>query len=215
MSPLLSHLSLSLKVVRELGLGQTISYAIYQAGKRSGYYRLATPAGNYAPLRATIHSPFVLPGREELKNFLGKQARSVIAEADEVVSGQVRLFSNPPVPLVLAPADTRWHWTHYESHPSSWGVEDIKFLWEPARFGWVFPLGRAYGLTGDEKYPAVFWRHFETFILANPPNRGPNWASAQEVALRLMALLFAARAFEESILSTPDRKAVLAGAVAA
>jgi hypothetical protein len=215
MSNPLVRFSLALKAVRELGPGQTLHYAIYQVGKRSGLYRLATPTGQYSPQSITIHSPFVMPDRDVINNMLGRHAHSVVAEADEIVNGQVRLFGGPPVPLKLAPLDTRHHWAYYENRPASWGVEDIKFIWEPARFGWVYPLGRAYLLTGSEKYPAAFWQYFEAFIQANPPNQGPNWASAQEAALRLMALLFAACAFQESGTSTTNRMACLAGVIAA
>ena len=206
---------IALKAVRELGPGQTFWYAAYQAGLRSGFYRMATPTGNLPKFAATLRSPFVLPDRLLLQNSLGSQLETVIAEADEVAAGQVRLFGGSPVPLSLAVPDARRHWTYYEGRPAAWGVEDIKLLWEPARFGWAFTLGRAYLLNGDEKYPLAFWKYFAAYMESNPPNQGPNWASAQEVALRLMALLFAACTFQYSLHSLPDRMAWLAAAVAA
>ncbi len=88
-------------------------------------------------------------------------------------------------------------------------------MWEPARFGWAFTLGRAYHLSGDEKYAAAFWQFFETFTDANPPCLGPHWMSGQEVALRLMAFVWAAQVFAASPSSTPERKSRLAASVAA
>lgn len=216
MNQYVARLLIPFKVVRQLGPRQAFWYAAYQAGLRSGHYRRVTPAGAHHPApAAALRSPFVLPDRLALQSVLGELQQSAIAEADEIAAGQVRLFGGPPVPLALVPPDARRHWTCYEGRPTTWGVEDIKLLWEPARFGWAYILGRAYLLSGDEKYPAAFWENFTAFVEGNPPNQGPNWASAQEVALRLLALLFAARAFQRSPHSTPAAMDRLAQAAAA
>ncbi|MEA3351131.1 MAG: alginate lyase family protein, partial [Chloroflexota bacterium] len=91
----------------------------------------------------------------------------------------------------------------------------IKFIWEPARFGWAYTLGRAYHLDGDEGYPQAFWQYTETFLDANPPNTGPNWASGQEVSLRILAFSFAVQIFAGSPHSTPKRIARLTTSIAA
>ncbi|MBE0699831.1 MAG: alginate lyase family protein, partial [Anaerolineaceae bacterium] len=132
-----------------------------------------------------------------------------------ITAGQISLFGGVSVALELQPAGANRHWTFYEGKPQAAGVEDLKFTWEPARFGWVYPLGRAYLLSSDERYPAAFWNYLDVFCQANPPNLGPNWSSAQEVALRLLALLFAASAFKQSPLSSPARCSQLAGVIAA
>jgi hypothetical protein len=114
----------------------------------------------------------------------------------------------------LEPGKDLRHWTAYENHQVSWGVEDVKFIWEPARFGWAFLLGRAYYLTGSEDYAQLFWQLSERFLEANPVNLGPNWASGQEVALRLIALSFALQVFSASPHSTLERKCRLLQAIA-
>ncbi|MRR32280.1 hypothetical protein EG834_18570, partial [bacterium] len=43
------------------------------------------------------------------------------------------------------------------------------------------------------------------FVKFNPINLGPNWASSQEAALRVLALLFALSAFQSSATSTDQR----------
>lgn len=91
---------------------------------------------------------------------------------------------------------------------------DIKFLWEPARFGWVFALARAYLVTGDERYPSVFWEQLARFLTANPAYLGWNWASAQEAALRLLALSFAWQVFAGSPHSHAERARLLGRALA-
>lgn len=215
MKKALTRLSMTLKAARELGAAQSYWYANYRLGLRIGTYRRQTPIGSYPELNYPLIAPFALPRREDLAALIGDQAADLLAEADEIVQGQIRLFSGPPVALNLAPPDASRHWTEYEGRPSTWGVEDIKYIWEPARFGWVYPLGRAYLLTGNEVYPATFWRYFQDFLTANPVNQGPNWLSAQEVALRLLALLFAAGVFAASPHSNPARMRRLTGAIAA
>ena len=42
-------------------------------------------------------------------------------------------------------------------------------------------LGRAYWLSGDEKYSAVFAQHLDSWMDRIPPKLGINWASSLEV----------------------------------
>jgi hypothetical protein len=219
MSSPLVHLKTAIQAARQLGLVQVASYASYQAGLRSGLYRLLTPTTVKAQ-GGPIRSPFGLPDVNRLRDVWKSQpdgppdpSTELITEADEIAAGSMRLFGETLAPLALKPPDASMHWTDYEGKPARWGVEDLKYIWEPARFGWVYPLGRAYLLTGSEIYPATFWQHLEIFISENPPNRGLNWASAQEVALRLLALLFALGVFERSPETTPERVTKLAAAV--
>ncbi len=218
MKKILFRLHQAIKTALHLGFSQVFWYAIYQLGLRSGHFRRAGPVGVYPVLSIPLQSPYQLPRREQLILLLGMRyglAGDLTAEADEICAGQVRLFGGPPATLDLKPVYAGRHWTDYEGHPESAGVEDFKLIWEPARFGWAYPLGRAYLLTLDERYPAAFWTNLDVFCSANLPNQGPNWSSAQEVALRLLALLFAASVFEQSLHTTPSRREQLAGVIAA
>jgi hypothetical protein len=90
----------------------------------------------------------------------------------------------------------------------------VRLLWESSRFGWLFPLARAYRWTGEEAYAEAGWRLVDNWRRANPPNRGIHWASAQEVGLRILALAFAERAFFPAWSRKPERLQVLAQLVA-
>ncbi len=127
-----------------------------------------------------------------------------VAEADDVRDGWFRVFGQPAVWLgtppdwsALAPLaddapppslDLTEHWTatRLDQVPG-----DIKLLWEPSRFGWVYPMVRAYRATGQDAYAEACWELILSWRQANKPNAGANWISAQEVAVRLMALTFA------------------------
>jgi len=69
---------------------------------------------------------------------------------------------------------------------------DIKDVWEPARFSWVYDLVRAYALTGDPVYARTFHARLASWVEANPPYRGVHWSCGQETAIRALAVLHAA-----------------------
>ncbi|MCK4899577.1 MAG: alginate lyase family protein [Anaerolineales bacterium] len=215
----ISRIRLALKALRELGPKQVGLYAWYQLGLRSGYYKRTMKAGGKKPRTQRqplhIHQFLELPDKSELTGLLGDAGiKSLLAEADEIVAGKVRLFGGPPAPLRLKPHEPLFHWTAYELGHTIDESEDVKFIWEPGRFGWALTLARAYYLSENEVYAETFWNFTDTFLEANPPNMGPQWVSAQEVALRIMALAFSWQVFMGSSCSTPGRLSRLAEALA-
>ncbi len=75
---------------------------------------------------------------------------------------------------------------------------DARVVWELNRFGHFITLGRAYALTGDEKFGAEFFRQLANWRAQNPVARGVNWNCAMEVALRATNLLAAFTLFLRS-----------------
>jgi Heparinase II/III N-terminus/Heparinase II/III-like protein len=214
-----SKLYTNYKALVQLGFQPVGLNALYRFGLASGHYRRMEKREQRTE-KSALRPLFTFPKAEELLAVVGKDGKAaLLSEADEIVAGKVRLFGGAPVPLNLALHGKLEHWTSYETRPALLSsllspISDIKFIWESARFGWAFCLGRAYHLTHDEKYAATFWQNFETFNAANPPYRGPNWISGQEAALRLMAFVWAGQAFAGSTGSTAERKAALARSVA-
>jgi hypothetical protein len=74
-------------------------------------------------------------------------------------------------------------------------VGDHKVIWELNRHQEWLLLGRAYWLTGDERFRETFTCQLASWLEANPPGIGINWASALEVALRSMSWLWALEFF--------------------
>ncbi|NTV37956.1 MAG: hypothetical protein HGA82_02020, partial [Anaerolineales bacterium] len=175
----MNRLLVAFKAARQLGLEQVGLFALYKFGLLSGHYKRVTSC-RLPVASCELKAVLPVPGRDELFAVLGKDGVSTLfAEADEIVGGKVRLFGAEPVPLKLTFPEPLQHWTAYETNPSLLStlyslISDIKFLWEPARFGWVFTLGRAYTVSQDEKYAETFWRNFETFTDANPPCLSPH-----------------------------------------
>ena len=215
----LSKLYTNYKALVQLGLQPVALSALYRLGLATGHYRRSENREQNVE-NGVVRPLFTFPIAERILAVIGEDGKaSLLAEADEIVAGQVRLFGSQPVPLQLSFSEPLHHWTEYEIKPALLAplyasLPDVKFIWEPARFGWAFCLGRAFHMTGEEKYAEAFWHNFEVFSAANPPYRGPNWISGQEAALRLMTFVWAAQIFAGSSGSTPERQAALARSVA-
>ena len=226
--------------VRELGLRAILEYGWYQIELRSGLLRRRTRPFRWEdrPLRSWLRDETrgerVLPQRERflfrpeadlaagLAGFRAGAVRTVREEADEILAGRWRLFGGPPIQLgfppdwgrVPSPDDSpqivplNRHWTQYPLD----GEVDYRSLWEPARFGWCFGLGRAHRLTGEARYREGFFALLDSWLASNPPNLGPHWASGQEVALRLIGLIFGFFVFAPL---TPEREEQMLVAIAA
>lgn len=205
-----------LTALRELGPTQMGLYARYRFDLKTGLYsRDIPPAALDEPGIPFKPALPVLPLQEDLLDCISPEGAAAAVQAgEEIVAGKVRLFGGEPVALCLAPEEPLYHWTAYELGHAGWGVEDPKFLWEPARFGWAFSLARAWVLNKDKAFAQAFWDNLESFLSANPLYQGPNWASGQEVALRLIALAFAGQVFAQSPESTPQRMQMLAQTIA-
>jgi Heparinase II/III-like protein/Heparinase II/III N-terminus len=72
---------------------------------------------------------------------------------------------------------------------------DHKIIWELNRHQHWRALGRAFWLTGDRRYRDVFVSELESWMQANPPERGVNWASMLEPAFRTMSWAWAVEFF--------------------
>ena len=194
--------STSIKTLFQLGVEPLALNSFYKLGLWTGHYkRTENKELRNTPPLSILHPLFPIPSREQLIQTLGTDGKAaLINEADEIVGGKFRMFGGELVPLQLTFNETLHHWTDYETGKapipfSLFPVHNIKFIWEPTRFGWAFTLGRAYHIMQDEKYAEAFWKYFETFTDGNPPYLGPHWMNGQEVAIRLMALVWCAHVF--------------------
>lgn len=198
------------KTINQLGLKSSILYAIYQVGLKSGHYRRVTPNSFYVSLpKIAIEKVSWLtnmPTSAQLHTAMAGSENELRCEADEILHHQLRFFGSKAVPFKFEQKNDPFiHWTEAEAALEKRDSTDIKSIWEPARLNWVFPLARAYLLFGSEVYAQQFWHLFDEFTEANLFNSGLNWCSAQEVSLRMMALIFAGSVFRNSK-STDQKK---------
>jgi hypothetical protein len=165
--------------------------------------------------------------RAHLQDQLGSRASLAANAADAIAQGTFSIFGFHQVELGFppdwhrfapvtesvapqsAPSDKHWSEIKLLELPS-----DVKLLWEVNRFGWVYALARNYVLTGDKRYFEIFWELFQSWRAANPPNMGLNWHSAQEVSVRMLALIFALYALQEEFAHHPDRVVTISETIA-
>ena len=180
---------------RTFGCRGLIRRGLHEGRRAFGWYRAA-------PRRQLGMAGEPLPGFVPDLYALGEAAPPDLAldRGARVASGEFLAFGWRWDPLPAAP--DAWV-THPRSReplggPPWWDLNlyapagaDIKLLWEPARFGWVYDLIRAYAVQPDDRYPAAFARHFRGWSASSPPFRGPHWACGQETAIRAIALLWA------------------------
>ena len=67
---------------------------------------------------------------------------------------------------------------------------DIKYPWELSRFHLGVYLGKAYVLTGDEKYAQKFFLTYRNWVESNPIYMGVNWSCTMEVSIRVVNLIW-------------------------
>ena len=213
--------STSIKALFQLGVEPLALNSLYKLGLWTGHYkRTENRELKNTPALSIIHPLFPLPLREQLIQTLGTDGKAaLINEADEIVAGKFRMFGGEPVPLQLTFNEPLHHWTDYETGNapipfSLFPIHDIKFIWEPGRFGWAFTLGRAYHITQAEKYAEAFWKYFDIFTDVNPPYLGPHWMNGQEVAIRLMSLVWAAQVYQTASVSSAKRRERLVQSIA-
>ena len=221
----------------DYGPGWLLYRARYAAGRRLGLQARATPAlpwtarplahwlrpevpsepAAYAAWRAAPAAPFLFD-RLPPADLGGPRA---IADADALLAGTWTWFSGDafasgfPPPWQRDPRDgAAWPHDRHWSHIADDGGRDIKFVWEPSRFGSVFLLARAYARGADERYAEAFWRLVEDWGAGNPPMLGPNWRCGQEASFRVMAWCFGLFAFAGAPATTPARVAGLVAMLA-
>jgi hypothetical protein len=135
-----------------------------------------------------------------------EQKNNIIRYADKILENKFNLYGNE---IDLGEyicwdkdyiSGYQWeknlHWK-YDPYHTPVGT-DIKNAWEIARFHQGISLGKAFLLTGDEKYVNKFIDLFNNFKTNNPFCGGVNWVDSAEVAVRLINVVYALSFFIDS-----------------
>lgn len=197
-------------LLKELGPFQLVPFALYRIQLKSGKLQQqhSLPCPDLSDPCTALSQAFLFKPPAIADEKVKKE---ILSSAAEIVAGLYHPFSGDAARLDLSlPVTPLQHWTFYCDQIN--GL-DIKTIWEPARFSWVIPLCQAYTIQPDDELARTFWQHFEVFVETNPEFQGPNWISAQEVALRLVPWLMAAQTFQNSPESTPERLQLLLRAI--
>jgi hypothetical protein len=204
----------------ELGPRWSAFRLAYAFRLRSGLIRLQTPQYKWADrplnywLKPTIPSDpdsYAQWRKQNAPEFFqyrkiylaNRDINVAVQEADKLLNGELKYFSHEYHKTGFPPAWNDGGQKHWSQISDDFAT-DIKFIWEPNRFAFVYTLVRAYAATQDEKYPQAFWGLIQDWAEHNPPNTGANWKDGQEIALRLMAWTFGFYAFIHSPSTTPE-----------
>jgi len=196
----MNHIIKLVQSIKELGIEPLWLYGKYQIVLRSGFIRKKTPVHASTSFNSIGLLPlFPIPEGDQIIQVVGTDGYSkLLNEADQIVNNRkYAYFGGEAKEINLQPVsfDKLQHWTKYETGKAALPQDDIKFVWEPARFGWAFPLARAYHVTQDSSYREMFWQLLGEFKTANPAMLGLNWVSAQEVAIRMISIVLVSTVF--------------------
>jgi hypothetical protein len=97
--------------------------------------------------------------------------------------------------------DVNRHWTEIDDYSKEAG--DIKYVWEKSRFSYLYTIIR-YDYHFDEDHSPFVFQEIESWIKANPLNKGPNFKCSQEISLRLLNWIFALYFYKNSDSLTED-----------
>jgi hypothetical protein len=150
--------------------------------------------------------------RSALQQHFPDEQAKIVQAADLAVAHVFDLLGSGPKDLNKVSGTGRLPWnvdfkSGYAWDPATFyrdirygnvpGV-DVKVPWELSRFQHLLPMGQAYYLTGDEKYPREFVRQVEDWIERNPYNHGVNWTCAMDVGIRAVNWIWAFHFFRKS-----------------
>ncbi len=142
-----------------------------------------------------------------------EHCRAIVDDAEQLLTGRFNLlgyrelrFGDPP-DWHLDPVSGRraplLHWSRLDPLNDA-VVGDAKVIWELNRHQWLVRLGQAYALTRDERCAALCIDAIDSWLDANPPGVGINWASSLEVSYRLIAWCWMLALIRESRSVTGD-----------
>ena len=134
-------------------------------------------------------------GKPWIQGDPGVAPAPYLAAAERRASGRLAIFSLAELDLGTPPRWNRDPKTGIDG-PLQFGklldyrdpdlVGDIKYLWEPNRHLHLVTLAQAYALSGRREYQDALIEQLDSWFIACPYARGPNWSSALEAAIRLV-----------------------------
>lgn len=144
---------------------------------------------------------FPIPSWAELDQIVPQAIwyERVVSPISDALKGNYPMFSRWSSPLGWPPdfnhdATNKLDWPvgpiWTKTTKSGGDFDDIKLVWEPSRTTVLFHLARAYRYDGNEVYAESIWNCIESWIKQNPVNQSVAWGCGQEVAFRMMAILF-------------------------
>jgi hypothetical protein len=173
-----------------------------------------------APRRFAISAASKPALVSRIRTEFPESGRLAAERADRIVAGEYDLlayrglrFDQPAVTALPAPPGLpEWHLDPVNGRRAPklfWSTVpyldpecgDHKIIWELNRHQHWLALGRAFWLTDDRRYRDRCLAELASWLEANPPLVGVNWASMLELAFRSISWLWAINLFVEAPVS--------------
>ncbi len=138
--------------------------------------------------------------QREIKELMLRleNGNQIISAADKILGNKVNIMNSGEINLGEEINWNKDYKTNYE-----WPVEpgwrcdfynfpkgvDIQYPWELARFHQAMNLGKAFALTGEEKYLNKYLNLINDFDKKNPLGTGVNWLNPSEASIRLLNVI--------------------------
>jgi uncharacterized heparinase superfamily protein len=160
------------------------------------------------PARFLLHPCMRSAARTRVLSTYPSAAAEARDRADQILRNEYDLLGYTRLPLAGRDAAIDWHtdpvsrrrpphrfWADVPYLDPASG--DHKVIWELNRHQHWLALGRAWWLAGDRRYRERVIGELASWMTANPPRMGINWASALEVAIRTLSWTWAIEFFAD------------------
>lgn len=206
------------KTLRSKSLRYIMFRSKYELERRTGLMALKYPIHPQTVKLPTLEEwkksvPKYLFGDKDEINVQKRKSKILSDATKRVLQGEVCFFSHEWKDLGLGwdymtnpdngyKYDVTQHWTKVDDYNETAG--DIKYVWEPSRFSFLYSLVRDDYHNGEDHSAFVIGRIMD-WIDKNPVNCGPNYKCSQEISLRVLNWVFALYYYRKSIELTEER----------
>ncbi len=208
---MLKKLTTYLKITQQMGIRYMAFRVSYELKKKTGLFKKKFPiriSDISVPSLPEWHknqTPFFQWNFDKFPELDRDDITKLSKRVDNLKKGKIELFGGKTYSTPL----NEWHinpLTGYEySKITHWSkipeftkeAGDIKYVWEKARFSWVYSFIR-YDKHASQDSSKFIFDSIESFIDQNPINQGPNYICSQEISLRILNWVFALYYYKHS-----------------
>ena len=214
---MLQKLKRIINLISNMGMRYVFFRVSYIVKSKVGWHKKVFPINPDSKEFITVEQwkenlpPFFFYGKK-IKGLEARKTKKLVDSVRSIKEGEYLFFNKEKInlgksynwttnPLTGFIYDINKHWS--EIHDISSEAGDIKYVWEKARFSFLYDLIR-YDFHTKEDQSEFVLTEIETFIDKNPINQGPNYKCSQEISLRVLNWTFALYYYKDSNFLTSD-----------
>ncbi|MEP0266473.1 heparinase II/III family protein [Dokdonia sp.] len=215
---MLNKIKRLIDLFKNMGMRYVAFRVQYMISSKLGFHKNKFPTSPNVKTFTTLedwrsNTPiFFFDGKENIP-LTAKKSDALEARFRESKQGIFTFFSSEKQDLgatydwIINPStgykyDITKHWSDIQDLSAEAG--DIKYVWEKARFSYLYDIIR-HDYHNNSDQAAFVFSEIEDFIMQNPINLGPNYKCSQEISLRILNWTFALYYYKNSEALTPER----------